>query len=71
MRVRHLPPHDDRPVLVDDTCYLLPVRDEAVARQAVRRLESPEGRAFLEVHTFGGAKRVINRRVLNALGLDD
>jgi len=62
-------PHDDRPVLLDDTCYFLPFEARAEAEAVLRRLDAPRARAFFEARWFPDAKRPIHKGLLAALDL--
>ncbi len=55
-----------RPVVFDDTCYLLPFETKAEAQRAFDALSSPQARAFFEARLFWDAKRPITRDLLQA-----
>jgi methylase of polypeptide subunit release factors len=63
-------PHEGRPVMLDDTCYLLPFEDEAPARRALSLLRSGLAGDFFEARVFWDAKRPISKALLEALDLD-
>lgn len=62
-------PHQGRPVVFDDTVYLLPCPDEAVARAALAALESPAARDALAALVFPDAKRPVTASLLGRLDL--
>jgi hypothetical protein len=62
-------PHEQRPVMVDDTCYFLPFWEESGARQAASALDSELASEFFRGRVFWDAKRPINKSVLQALDL--
>ncbi len=61
-------PHRGRPVLFDDTCYLLPFETEEEAREAWKILTSPEATAFFEARVWWEAKRPITKALLASFG---
>jgi hypothetical protein len=62
-------PRHGRPVLFDDTVYLLPCAGEAEARGLAARLASPEVQAFFAARVFWDAKRPITAQLLRQLDL--
>jgi hypothetical protein len=62
-------PEDERPVMLDDTCYFLPFADEAAARAALEALRSPLATDFFVARTFWSDKRPIRKSILQALDL--
>jgi hypothetical protein len=64
-----VPPHEGRPVVLDDTCYFLPCRSAGEARRLHGALTSPAARAFFEARVFWDAKRPINKALLQSLSL--
>ena len=66
-RFRVVGPHDERPVLFDDTCYFAPLPDEATAREVAATLDSPDARRLLAALVFPGAKRPVTKAVLARL----
>ena len=62
-------PIDDRPVLLDDTCYFLPCDTEAECDQLIALLSSPPATEFYSALAFWDAKRPITARLLNQLDL--
>lgn len=67
---RAIGPADGRPVLLDDTCYLLPVENEAEAARVAGLLNGPDARALIAALTFPDAKRPITKAVLSRIDLD-
>lgn len=63
-------PHNDQPVMLDDTCYFLPFSNEADARKAARALESDLAADFFRSRIFWDAKRPISKSILQSLELD-
>ncbi len=64
-----LKPVDDRPVIVDDTCYFLPLQNEQQADFVLQLLSSPAANEFLNARIFWGSKRPITAQVLRLLSL--
>lgn len=62
-------PHDQKPVMVDDTCYFLPFLNEPDAARAALALDSGLASEFFQGRIFWDAKRPINKAVLQALDL--
>ncbi len=63
-------PVENRPVLCDDTCYFLPCRSAAEARQRADHLNSERGREFLSAFVFNQAKRPLTAEILGLLDLE-
>ena len=66
---RLVAPHNGKPVVLDDTCYFLPCRDEAIAATLVEMLDSEEASAFYNSLVFWDAKRPITAALLQSLDL--
>lgn len=62
---RVIGPWQGRPVVFDDTCCLLPCRDEAEAHACAARLSSRDTKAFLAARTFTGRKRPLTVALLD------
>lgn len=62
-------PHHGRPVVFDDTCYLLPFADGAEAVLCLALLRSAGTRDLLAALVFPHAKRPITKRLLQRLDL--
>lgn len=62
-------PLNKKPVVFDDTVYLLPLQTRRQALLVKRLLESRQSRDFLESRIFWEAKRPINAAVLRSLDL--
>jgi len=62
-------PRAGRPVLCDDTCYLLPVSDEDTGRRLLAALDSPPVRQLIAALMPPGAKRPVTKRLLQRLDL--
>jgi len=64
-----VPPCDDRPVMVDDTCYSIPCKSREEAEFLVELLEAAPAQEFLESLIFTDSKRPITIDVLRRLSL--
>lgn len=62
-------PLDDRPVVLDDTCYFLPCDSEAQARTIADMLSSEAAQQFLSAFVFWDSKRPITIDLLQRLDL--
>jgi methylase of polypeptide subunit release factors len=62
-------PHHDRPVVFDDTTYVLAFANERQARAAVEALRSDQATTFFRAAIFWDNKRPITAEVLNRLDL--
>jgi hypothetical protein len=60
-------PHGGKPVVLDDTCYLVACDGEAEARELCARLSSEPAREFYEAFVFWDAKRPITSDLLRRL----
>lgn len=61
-----LPPYEGKPVILDDTSYLLPFDSEKEAREALEALNSEEAIRFFHSRVFWEDKRPINKSLLNS-----
>lgn len=59
-----------QPVVLDDTCYLLPFQDPTEAAVVTAVLGSPEGIALIESLVFWDSKRPITKKLLARLDLN-
>ena len=66
-----VPPCDDGPVMVDDTCYSIPCQSEAEAELLLDLLSSAEATAFLNSLVFADSKRPITIDVLRRLSVEE
>lgn len=64
-----VPPSDDRPVMVDDTCYSIPCQSKEEADLILELLSSAQAQEFLESLIFLDSKRPITIDVLRRLSL--
>ena len=64
-----LGPVNGRPVMLDDTCYLLGFDREDEARAALELLRSPAAADVLDAHVFWDMKRPITKEILGRLEL--
>lgn len=62
-----VPPFDDRPVMVDDTCYSIPCKSREEAEFLMELLESAPAQEFLQSLIFTDSKRPITIDVLRRL----
>lgn len=67
LHFRLLEPENGRPVMVDDTCYLLPFTDRGSARRTFAWLQHSDVRAALMARLFPEAKRPVTARLLSQL----
>jgi SAM-dependent methyltransferase len=64
-----VPPFQDRPVVLDDTCYLFPCQSEEECRTLERLVTSEPAREFWSAFIFWDSKRPITAQILNRLDL--
>lgn len=64
-----IPPQEDRPVMVDDTCYFIPCKSEDEAALLCELLNSDVCRRFLASLVFNDSKRPITSEVLRRISL--
>ena len=62
-------PQDDKPVMLDDTCYLLGFAEIEYAVYTLILLNSKKTKKFLESITFSDAKRVFTKDVLMRINI--
>ena len=62
-------PLQQKPVMLDDTCYFLPFSSEGDARRAARALESELAGDYFRGRVFWDAKRPISKAILQGLEL--
>lgn len=67
---RVIGPAGGRPVVFDDTCYVLPCSDRAQAERRARALNSPLAAEFFRAYVFADNKRPITARLLSRLDVD-
>lgn len=67
---RLVPPLNDQPVVLDDTCYLLPFEDLTEAAVVTAILNSPECIALIDSLVFWDSKRPITKKLLSRLDLN-
>ncbi len=70
LEFRVVGPIDDRPTMLDDTCYFLPCQSAREADELARALNGPRARRFFEARVFWDAKRPIKKSLLGSLRLD-
>jgi hypothetical protein len=61
--------HENKPIVLDDTCYFIPFETEEETTQICNLLNSEMGREFFESYIFWDAKRPITVDVLQKLNL--
>lgn len=64
-----VPPFQERPVVLDDTCYFFPCQSEEECHALHKLVTSEPAREFLSAFIFWDAKRPITARLLNLLDL--
>lgn len=64
-----IPPFEDKPVVLDDTCYFLACDSPNEAHTIVILLNSQEAQVFFSTFIFWDAKRPITAKTLNKLNL--
>jgi hypothetical protein len=62
-------PQNGRPVLCDDTCYLLPFDSASEAEEVAAALNHPLAQQFIESITFPDSKRPITKAVLQRINV--
>ena len=62
-------PHDGKPVLCDDTCYLLPFELAQEAEQVAAALNHPLAQQFIESIRFPDSKRPITKSLLSRINI--
>jgi len=70
LNFRVVGPHDERPVVFDDTVYHLSFEHEDQARQVAELLTTDLGNAFFRASIFWDNKRPVTAEVLNRLDLN-
>jgi hypothetical protein len=65
-----IPPKNDRPVMIDDTCYAIACASEQEAILICNLLNSQPSQSFLAALTFDDAKRPITIDVLRRISLE-
>ncbi|MEZ5175160.1 MAG: methyltransferase domain-containing protein [Acidimicrobiia bacterium] len=68
-RFRLLGPIAGKPVVLDDTCYILPCHDRDQADLLLQILNGPDVRHLLEALMFPDSKRPITKRLLQRIDL--
>jgi len=68
-RFQAVGPYLGKPVMLDDTCYFYPCRDEQEAQDLARLLNSSEASDYFSAFIFPDAKRPITAGLLNRLDL--
>ena len=69
LRFRVVGNRQEKPIMLDDTCYFLPCTSEAEARRAAEMLNSTMSREFFEAFIFWDSKRPITSEILNRLNI--
>jgi hypothetical protein len=63
-------PRDGRPVLLDDTCYLLPCETAHEAEHIAAKLNGPTAQRLIAALTFRDSKRPITKAILQHVNID-
>ncbi len=66
----NIAPTEDRPVMVDDTCYTLACRSQAEANLLHTLLSSTPAQAFFKSLMFADSKRPITAELLNRISVE-
>lgn len=61
--------YENKPIVLDDTCYFIPCESEIEALDICSLLNSKVGREFFESYIFWDAKRPITNEILQKLNL--
>ncbi|MCY7374348.1 MAG: hypothetical protein LH472_00020, partial [Pyrinomonadaceae bacterium] len=61
--------YENKPIVLDDTCYFIPCETESEARKTCLLLNSQTGREFFEAFIFWDAKRPITVEILQKLNI--
>ncbi|HEX8639048.1 MAG TPA: N-6 DNA methylase [Pyrinomonadaceae bacterium] len=61
--------YENKPIVLDDTCYFLPFETEEEANKVCHLLNSKAGREFFEAFVFWDAKRPITVDILQKINL--
>ncbi|MCG8451425.1 MAG: hypothetical protein MI725_17805 [Pirellulales bacterium] len=69
LKFSQIGPHDDKPTLLDDTCYLFPCNTQSESEILVKLYESEIANDFFQSLIFWDAKRPITAKYLNMLDL--
>jgi len=70
IRFRILTPHEDRPVMLDDTCYFVPCESVQQACVLNQLLNHESSLAFLNSIVFKDSKRPLTKKVLQRVSLE-
>lgn len=62
--------YENKPIVLDDTCYFLPCESENGAKKICSLLNSKTGREFFEAFIFWDAKRPITVEILQKLNIE-
>ena len=69
VRFRVVGPSEGRPVVVDDTCYLLPCPTQESAKDVAWMLNTPVAQELLSVFLFSDSKRPVTAGILQSIDL--
>ncbi len=62
-------PQNDKPIMLDDTCYFLPCQSEEEAELLTNLLNADAARQFFQAFIFWDAKRPITGKILQQLDI--
>lgn len=62
--------YQNKPIILDDTCYFIPFKTESEAVKVCNLLNSDIGREFFESYIFWDAKRPITVEILQKLNIE-
>ena len=69
LEFRRIGPVDDRPVVLDDTCYFLPCHTQEEANTLAELLNSDSAKGFFSAFIFWDEKRPITSNLLSSIDL--
>ncbi|TKI70274.1 SAM-dependent methyltransferase [Sulfurimonas crateris] len=64
-----IPPYQDKPIMLDDTCYFIPCNSEEEAKYWTKLLNSDEMKKFLHSLIFIDAKRPVTVDILKRINM--
>lgn len=71
IRFRLLGPYNDKPWILDDTCYFLPFNSQELAENIYTILIHPKVTAFYQSLIFPGNKRPVTKEILDKLNIEE
>lgn len=71
LRFQIVPPHEGKPVMLDDTCYFLPCNNEQEANMIAYLLNTQTSTDFFSSFIFWDSKRPITAKLLNKFNITE